>query len=154
MPFDPALPADETLIDAPQMRAQLTGLKALIDAGVPGPPGPEGPQGLQGQSGGEGPQGPPGPTGPAGEMGAPGPTGPQGPPGEVNTQQLNAAVAVEADARLAADASIAANAAAESSANTNAVATLDIMPSDPPTLADYQSLQAKLNELILALRRA
>ena len=153
MPYDPALPADDTLIDAPQMRAQLTGLKALIDAGVPGPPGPEGPQGLQGLSGGEGPQGPPGPQGQTGETGAPGPTGPQGPPGDVNTQQLNDAVAAEAAVRAAADASVAANAAADSSANTNAVATLDFAPSDPPTLADYQSLQAKLNELILALRR-
>lgn len=39
------------------------------------------------------------------------------------------------------------------SANTNAVSTLDTAPSDPPTLADYQALQAKVNELINALRR-
>jgi len=32
MPFDPALPQENTTADAAQMRAQLTGLKALIDA--------------------------------------------------------------------------------------------------------------------------
>ncbi len=37
--------------------------------------------------------------------------------------------------------------------NSNAVATLEIVPSDPPTFADYEAMRAKLNELILALRR-
>jgi hypothetical protein len=32
MPFNPALPADNTLCDAPEMRGQLNALKALIDA--------------------------------------------------------------------------------------------------------------------------
>ncbi len=32
MPFDPNLPADNTLCDAVEMRAQLNSLKALIDA--------------------------------------------------------------------------------------------------------------------------
>lgn len=32
MPFNPNLPADNTLCDAVEMRAQLTSLKALIDA--------------------------------------------------------------------------------------------------------------------------
>jgi hypothetical protein len=50
MPFDPALPLENTEIDAAQMRDQLTGLKALIDA-IPA-----------------GPEGPPGPTGPPGEV--------------------------------------------------------------------------------------
>ena len=40
------------------------------------------------------------------------------------------------------------------SANTNAVATLDTpFANDPPTLADIEVLRAKVNELILALRR-
>jgi hypothetical protein len=40
------------------------------------------------------------------------------------------------------------------SANTNAVATLDTaFTNDPPTLADIEVLRAKMNELILAARR-
>ena len=42
MPFDPSLPQENTEIDAAQMRAQLTGLKALIDAVPAGPPGAPG----------------------------------------------------------------------------------------------------------------
>ena len=39
-------------------------------------------------------------------------------------------------------------------ANTNAVAALDTpFANDPPTLADIELLRAKMNELILALRR-
>ncbi|MCX6900625.1 MAG: hypothetical protein NT105_18245 [Verrucomicrobia bacterium] len=60
--FDPSLPADNSPLSSSQMRGQLTGLKADIDAI---------------------PAGPPGPAGPAGE------TGPAGPPGEVTTQQMN-----------------------------------------------------------------
>jgi hypothetical protein len=37
--------------------------------------------------------------------------------------------------------------------NTNSVGTLDISISDPPTQYEMQQIQAKLNELILALRR-
>jgi hypothetical protein len=37
--------------------------------------------------------------------------------------------------------------------DTNAVATLDNAPRDPPTVADYEALRAKLNELILAAGR-
>jgi len=36
---------------------------------------------------------------------------------------------------------------------SNGVATLDVGPSDPPTFADYEVMRAKVNELILALRR-
>jgi len=43
---------------------------------------------------------------------------------------------------------------AGTSANTNAVATLDTpFTNDPPTLADIEVLRAKINELILAQRR-
>ena len=39
------------------------------------------------------------------------------------------------------------------SSNTNAVATLDTVPNDPPTFADYAAMRAKMNEFILAARR-
>jgi hypothetical protein len=43
---------------------------------------------------------------------------------------------------------------AGTSANSNAVATLDTpFTNDPPTLADMEEMRAKINELILALRR-
>jgi hypothetical protein len=74
------------------------------------------------------PQGPPGPEG------AQGPPGPEGPPGEVTQADLS-------------------NAIQTTSANTNNVGTLDNAPSDPPSLADYEALRAKLNELILNGRR-
>jgi hypothetical protein len=37
--------------------------------------------------------------------------------------------------------------------NTNGVATLSIAISDPPTQSEMQQMLAKMNELILALRR-
>jgi hypothetical protein len=46
-----------------------------------------------------------------------------------------------------------ASAIADTSNNSNGVATLDTGPPDPPTVADFEALRAKLNELILALRR-
>ena len=77
---------------------------------------------------------PQGPEGPPGPEGAQGPPGPQGPPGEVTQADLS-------------------NAIQTTSANTNNVGTLDNAPSDPPSLADYEALRAKLNELILNGRR-
>ena len=62
--FDPTLPQPGTEIDADQMRSQLNGLKALIDAvpaGPPGPPGNDGAPGQNGTNGSDGSQGPPGP---------------------------------------------------------------------------------------------
>jgi hypothetical protein len=84
MPFNPSLPLDGSLMEAPQMRSQFNGLKTLIDNIPAGPPGPPGPQGEPGQQGGAGPEGPPGPQGeqgPRGEAGMPGEQGPQGPGG-------------------------------------------------------------------------
>jgi hypothetical protein len=47
-----------------------------------------------------------------------------------------------------------ASAIAGTSANSNAVATLDDpFANDPPTLADMETLRSKVNELINALRR-
>jgi len=40
------------------------------------------------------------------------------------------------------------------SSNTNAVATMDTpFTTDPPTLADLETVRAKMNEFILAARR-
>jgi hypothetical protein len=61
--------------------------------------------------------------------------GPQGPPGEVAAAQLAGAIAGTAS-------------------NTNPLATLDIPISDPPTQSEVQQVLAKVNELILGLRRA
>jgi hypothetical protein len=59
----------------------------------------------------------------------------QGPPGEVSAAQLNSAIA-------------------GTSNNSNTVGTLDSpFANDPPTLADMEVMRAKMNELILALRR-
>ena len=88
------------------------------------------------------PAGPPGPPGLPGNDGATGPQGPQGPPGEVSMGQLNGVM----DA-------VVITMTANSSANTNGVNTLDILVSDPPAQAEVQAIVAKLNELILALRR-
>ena len=128
MPFDPNLPQASTEIDAVQMRAQLNGLKALIDAI---PAGPEGPAGPQGEPGPAGPQGSDGLSGPAGPEGPPGPQGPQG---EVSLTQLNDAIQT-------------------TSANSNGVAELVLTVGDPPTQAEVQAIADKLDELILALRR-
>ena len=54
MPFDPTLPQEDTEIEAAQMRSQLNSLKALIDAGLPGPQGLPGPPGADGADGADG----------------------------------------------------------------------------------------------------
>jgi len=76
MPFDPNLPQPNTLSDAVQMRAQLNGLKALIDAVPVGPQGPQGPPGPPGMNGTAGSPGAQGVQGPQGAQGDPGPQGP------------------------------------------------------------------------------
>ena len=175
MPFDPNLPQELTPADAAQMRSQLNGLKALIDAVVtltaaqvdgvttldPGLPanatvsvvgntlhltfdiprgndGAQGPQGATGAVGPQGPQGQPGdpggPPGPAGAEGPPGPQGPQGQPGEVSLTDLNNGLL---------------NTLSQTSANTNAVATLDFPFADP----DVEVLRQAFNALVQALRR-
>ena len=71
-------------------------------------------------------------------QGSDGAAGATGLPGEVSLVDLNNGLA---------------STLAQTSANTNAVDTLDTAPSAPPTLADYEALRAKLNELILNGRR-
>ena len=143
MPYDPTLPADTTKASAAQMRAQFAGLNDRITAIPVGPAGAMGPQGPQGGPGPAGPQGNngnDGATGPQGNDGAQGPTGSQGPAGEVTAQQLGDGLAA---------------AIAATSANTNAVPTLDApFSNDPPTVADLEVLRGKLNEMLLAMRRS
>lgn len=125
MSYDPSFPQTDAFLVSAEFRNQFHGIKDLIDAGVPCP------------------QGEPGPVGPQGNNGNDGAPGPQGAAGEVSTQQLTDGLA----GTLAA-------ATANSSANTNALATLDApFTNDPPTPADMELLRAKLNALILALRR-
>lgn len=127
--YDPTYPPTNAEIESAPLRAQFNGLKDLIDTIPVGPQGPPGPQGVPGDPGG-----PPGPQGPQGPSGNDGAQGPPGAPGEVSSADLASAVA-------------------GTSHNSNAVATLDSAPSDPPTVADYEAMRAKLNELINALRR-
>jgi hypothetical protein len=175
MPYDPSFPADGVLIESLPFRDQFHGIKDLIDAvptitaaqvdGVttldPGNPadasvsvtgdtlhftfdiprgndGAQGPQGATGAVGPQGPQGQPGdpggPPGPAGAEGPPGPQGPQGLPGEVSQTDLNNGLL---------------NTLNQTSANTNAVSTLDTPFADP----DAEELRVAFNALVLALRR-
>jgi hypothetical protein len=83
------------------------------------PRGNDGAQGIAGQTGSDG---------------APGPQGPQGPTGEVSQTDLNNGLL---------------NTLSQTSANTNAVATLDNPFADP----DVEILRQKVNELINMLRR-
>ena len=152
MPFDPTKPAPGDDLDAVLVRSQLNELKALIDAGVPGPQGPQGDpgtqgvpgpqgdpgvmglQGVPGDAGPPGPQGPPGNDGPTGQQGPQGAEGPQGQPGEVTNAALGAAIA-------------------GTSANSNALALLNLAVSDPPTQGEMQAIANKLDALIAVLRR-
>ncbi len=80
--------------------------------------------------GADGMQGPQGNNGNDGAQGPQGADGPQGPPGEVTNAALASAIA-------------------GTSANTNAVSTLDTPFADP----DMEALRQKLNEMILNGRR-
>jgi hypothetical protein len=80
------------------------------------------------------PQGQPGSPGNNGLDGSPGMQGPQGAAGEVTAAQLATAIA-------------------RTPSNTNPIATLDIPISDPPTQGELTQVLAKLNELIVGLRR-
>lgn len=66
------------------------------------------------------------------------PRGNDGASGEVTTADMNTAIG---------------NAMSGTSNNSNAVATLGLSVSDPPTQSDVQQIASKLDELINALRR-
>jgi hypothetical protein len=155
--FDPNLPQEGTPLDAVQMRNQLNGLKALIDAipilaaaQVDGtttlPPGDPAnvsvsvvgdtlhltfgiPQGQTGIAGNDGPEGPQGIPGPPGEPGTPGESG------EVTFAALSTELTNN------------------TSANSNGVGTLGFFANDPPNQSDVQQIIDKVDELINALRR-
>ncbi len=67
-------------------------------------------------------------------QGIQGDQGPQGPPGEVTSAALASAII-------------------GTSANSNAVATLNLVVNDPPTQTEMQQVVNTLDELIVALRR-
>ena len=144
MAFDPSLPQEGTEIDAVQMRSQLNGLKALIDAVPAGPPGPEGPVFASVQIGGV-TTGSPGTSAaaevttsgnsvslsftiPAGE------TGPKGDTGEVGQSALNSAIMGTAQ-------------------NPTSITSLSLNISDPPTKAEVEAILGFVNSLLSALQR-
>lgn len=157
MPFDPTLPLENTTATAEEMRSQLNGLKALIDAILTVtaaqvddtqtlPPGSSAtatvsvvgnvlrftfgiPAGFIGSQGPEGVEGPPGPAGAE---------GPQGPPGEVTSADLLTAIS---------------NALAQTSSNSNSVGQLGITVDPSYNSAQLQDIANKLDELIAILRR-
>ena len=144
MPFDPAKPSNGSPNSSAEMRAQLTALKADIDAipaGPAGPPGPEGPAFSNVQIGSV-ITGMPG-TGAAVSVTVNGsivelsftiPAGDAGPMGEVSSATLATQIAGTARDPIM-------------------VTDLMLAPSDPPTQADLLAVIAKVNELITALRR-
>ncbi len=146
MPYDPNLPQESTLADAAQMRAQLAGLKDLIDAGaVSGviidsvttlPPGEAATvsasiaAGVLHLSFGL-PQGAAGADGINGTNGA---DGPQGPMGAVTPQNLDDAIATTAR-------------------NPSAIGPFSGTFSDPPTQAEMEAFAAHVEALRAALVR-
>jgi hypothetical protein len=169
--FNPALPVDDSLVVAGELRDQFNGLKDLIDAiqtinaaVVDGtntlPPGNPAnvtlsvsgntlhftfdiPQGLTGADGSEGQQGPTGPQGSDGSQGPQGPQGYDGPPGPEGPQGPMGEIS-NMDLQ---------NAISGTSNNSNGVGTLDLVASSPPTQYEMQATIDKINELINALRR-
>ena len=145
--FDPNLPANNTPNSSAQMRGQLTSLKTLIDAltsinaaqidsvttGNPGDPASVSVN-VIGSTLGFSFSLPRGQEGVAGQAGSNGSDGGQGPMGEVSNAALAGAIN-------------------GTSSNSNAVTTMGLVVSDPPTQAEMQSLANKMDELILALRR-
>jgi len=146
MPFDPDQPATDTPISAAAMRAQLNGLKELIDAIPAGPPGPEGP---------------PGPQGPAFAATVVDAviTLPSGSPAAVSTSFDGSAVhftfqipaGLQGDTGSPGEVSQAAldGAIADTALNPSGVADLSLGSGDPV----IQAIEAKINELLGVLRR-
>ena len=154
MPFDPALPADNTPVSAPAMRAQFNALNDAIAAVPAGPQGPAGPpipglNFLGDWTGGTTYL--PGDvifhdgqafvcittstaTTPEGDLARWRTLTIAGPPGEVSNAQL-------------------ANEIAGTARNPSGVSALGLAVSDPPTQAEVQALAGKVDELLTALRR-
>ena len=144
MAFDPNLPPDGAFATAAALRAQLNGLKALIDAVPAGPPGPVGPAFSHVQIGGVTTVEPG--TAAAAWVSVSGNTVelsfsiPKGEPGSsgVSSSDVTNAIAAEISG---------------TARNSSAVAQLAISVSNPPTQAELETVISKLNELIAALAR-
>ena len=144
MPFDPTKPAAGSPNSSAEMRDQLNGLKALIDAIPAGPAGPAGPQGPAFSSIQIGSVTTGTPGSPAGaavnvfgnnvELSFTIPAGETGAPGEVSNATL--AGEISGTAR-----------------NPNSVAPIPFTVSNPPTQAELQAVVDKVNELIASLQR-
>ena len=169
MPFDPSIPIENTEIDAAQMRSQLNGLKALIDAITtltnaqidatntlpPGNPANvtlptpgntlhftfDIPTGDQGPQGDPGPQGAEGPQGPDGPQGADGTPG--GPPGPEGPQGPPGEVTLQQ----------LTDEIATTALNPTNITPLNLPISDPPTQSEVETILTHLNDLITALTR-
>ena len=147
MPYDPQWPQNGQNIDADRFRGQFSSLKTLIDAltsinaaqidsvttGNPGDPASVSVN-VIGSTLGFSFSLPRGQEGVAGQAGSNGSDGGQGPMGEVSNAALAGAIN-------------------GTSSNSNAVTTMGLVVSDPPTQAEMQSLANKMDELILTLRR-
>ena len=138
MPYDPALPVEGTECDAVQMRAQLTGLKSLIDA-VPAVTGAS----VDSVTLGSG-------TSVSVALIAgilhfdfllqP------GPPGEVTQAQLTNDLSNAVNQAMV-------NTLPQTSSNSNGVSNLNLTVSDPPTQSEVQAVVNAYNDLVNALRR-
>jgi hypothetical protein len=140
MPYDPLKPASGTPLSSAEMRSQFTGLKALLDAAAV----------TLAQVGSTSTLSP----------GQPATVDvilsngtliftfgiPQGQAGEVTQAQLSNDLVNMSNYTFNQVLPL-------TSANSNGVQTLDTSFGDPPITADLETLRAKLNELILALRR-
>ena len=179
MAFDPSKPASNTPNSSAEMRAQLNGLKALIDAistvsaaqvdsttSLPSGAAAQVtvsvtgntlhfsfqiPDGAPGGAGPAGPQGDPGPAGPPGDPGGPaGPQGPQGNDGPPGPQGPQGPVGEVSAAEVANAVNLGVQG---TSNNSNAVGQMSLSVDPNYNQAQMQKISDKLDELILALRR-
>jgi hypothetical protein len=144
MPFDPTKPANNTDVSSQEMRDQLNGLKALIDAVPAGPAGPAGPQGPAFSNIHVGAVTTGTPGSPAGaqvsvngndvELTFTIPAGDTGPMGEVSQSALTSAIMGTAQ-------------------NPTSLSTLSLTISDPPTKAEVEAILGFVNALLSTLQR-
>ena len=144
MPFDPTIPPDGAFATGAALRGQFNGLKALIDAIPAGPAGPAGPQGPAFSSIQIG----------SVTTGTPG--SPAGAQVNVNGSNVELSFTIPAGDTGAAGEVSNATLAGEISGtarNPNSVGMLSGSISNPPTQAEVQALQDKINEMLSAMQR-
>lgn len=141
MPFDPTKPANATKVVAAELRSQFNGLKDLIDAIPAGPEGPVGPAFSNVQIGSV-------------------MTGTPGSPAGAQVDVLGNSVTISftipaGDAGQAGEVSnsVLASEIAGTARNPASVAMLAGGISNPPTQAEIQALQDKINEMLAAMQR-